>query len=197
MAFWVACMSLSKTKFTLQEFLDLPESGDRAELINGAIIPKLSPKYKHSSIQGRLFRFLDDWCNEQQCGRACPEWAVVLQRRGQDWVPVPDLTYISYRKLPSEWEEDEPCPVPPELVIEIISPSQSFGQLTQKATDYLLAGIDRIWVVEPRSRSVTIFRTGELPQTIWDDGTISDALLPELAIAVADLFAGRRSPNAN
>ena len=66
-------MSSSKTTFSLQEFLDLPDNGDRTELVNGEIIPKVSPKYKQASVQGRLFRLLDDWCTQTQCGQVCPE----------------------------------------------------------------------------------------------------------------------------
>jgi Uma2 family endonuclease len=190
-------MSSSKTKFSLQEFLAMPESCDRSELVNGEVTPKVSPKYKHASVQGRLFRFLDDWCIREQCGRVCPEWAVVLKRNGVDWVPVPDLTYVSYKKLPIEWEEDEPCPALAELVIEIISPGQSFGEMTSKATDYLLAGVDRVWVVDNQAQSVTVFGNSEFPQTFWINDIISDELLPELMIAVADIFNGQRSANAS
>jgi Uma2 family endonuclease len=184
-------MSRAASKLGLQEFLDLPESGDRFELVDGKLTPKMSPKYKHASVQGRLFRFLDNWCNQEQCGRVCPEWGVVLQRQGQDWVPIPDLTYVSYERLPEEWEEDEPCPVLPELVIEIISPGQSFGEMTQKATDYLLAGVSRVWVVDNQGKSVTAFGANEFPQTFWSDRIISDGLLPKLAIPVASLFTRR------
>lgn len=174
-------------KLSLQEFLDLPESGDRFELVDGELRPKVSPKFKHSRIQGRLYRTLDDWC-EQQIGRVLPEWAIVLQRRGADWVPVPDLTYVSYERLPQEWEEDAPCPVLPELVIEIISPGQSFGELTQKATDYLTAGVDRVWVVDTKAQSLTIFRQDTLPQTLQGEEAISDSLLPGLVLSMARLF---------
>ncbi|WP_277878045.1 Uma2 family endonuclease [Leptolyngbya sp. FACHB-261] len=44
---------------------------------------------------------------------------------------------------------DEACPIAPELVIEIISPGQTFGEMTQKATDYLSAGVLRVWIVDP------------------------------------------------
>jgi Uma2 family endonuclease len=66
-------MSLGQTKFSLQEFLSIPESGDRTELVDGEIITKVSPKYKHASVQGRFYRFIDDWCVREQCGRVCPE----------------------------------------------------------------------------------------------------------------------------
>ncbi|WNN92161.1 Uma2 family endonuclease [Gloeocapsopsis dulcis] len=182
-------MIRTASKLSLQEFLDLPQSDDRYELVEGQLQPKMSPKYKHASIQGRLFRLLDDWCNDQQCGRVCPEWAIVLKRQQEDWVPVPDLTYVSYQRLPQEWDEDEPCPVKPELVVEIISPGQTFSGMTQKATDYLLAGVDCVWVVESKAQSVTIFRQDSLPQTVWQEGAISDPLLPELVLPVSRLFA--------
>ncbi len=174
----------------------MPESDDRSELVNGEIVSKVSPKYKHASVQGRLLLLINDWCVREQCGRVCPEWAVVLKRNGQDWVPVPDVTYVSYKRLPVEWDEDLPCPVLPELVIEIISPGQSFGGMTSKATDYLLAGVSRVWVVDNQAQSVTVFGNSEFPQTFWINNTISDALLPELAIALTDIFAPRRLPNA-
>ena len=141
---------------------------------------------------------LNQWCESGEYGRACPEWAVVL-RNGQDWVPVPDITYVSYRRLPVEWDEDLPCPALAELVIEIISPGQSFGGMTSIATDYLLAGVDRVWVIDNQAQSITVFGNSEFPQTFWLNDIISDLLLPGLVIPVASLFAktGRQSPDAN
>ncbi len=181
-------MNHTSSKLSLHEFLALPESNDRFELVEGTLQPKMSPKYKHANVQGRLYRLIDDWCELYQWGRVCPEWGVVLQRRGEDWVPVPDLTSVSYERLPATWEEDEPCPVVPELVIEIISPGQTFGDLTDKATDYLQAGVDRVWVVDPKAQAVTIFRSDRVPQTVKTDGAISDSLLPELKLSVSRLF---------
>ena len=89
-----------------------------------------------------------------------------------------------------------PSPVLPELVIEIISPSQSFGEMTSKATDYLIAGVDRVWIVDNQAQSVTVFGGSDFPQTLWINDTISDALLPKLAIALTDIFTPRRISNA-
>jgi Uma2 family endonuclease len=150
-------MSLSKTTFSLQEFLAMPESSDRTELVNGEIVSKVSPKYKHSTLQLRLLLALNQWCESSGSGRVRPGWAVVLKRQGQDWVPVPDLTCVSYDRLSADWEEDLPSPVLPQLVIEIISLGQSFGEMTCKATDYLLAGVDRVWIVDNQAPSVTVF----------------------------------------
>ena len=57
---------------------------------------------------------------------------------------IPNLLYISYARLPLERFEDEACPMAPELVIEIISPGQSFGDLNERATDYLQREFDKM-----------------------------------------------------
>lgn len=181
-------MSRTVNKLTLEEFLALPEAGDRYELVNGELKPKMSPKFKHSQLQLRLLMLLNQWCEQEQTGRVLPEWAIVLKRRGADWVPVPDLTYVSYQRLPAEWEEDEPCPVLPEVVIEIISPGQRFGELTQKAEDYLKAGIEGVWVVDSQAQSVTVFRQNALFETLGMDQVLSDELLPGLEVKIAEVF---------
>jgi Uma2 family endonuclease len=190
-------MSLSKTTFSLQEFLDLPSSCDRTELVNGEIIPKMSPTSPHSRAQKRLLILLNDWCEQTNLGEVNPEWTIALKRNEADWAPVPDLTYISLERIPVDWDGQGICPGLPELVIEIISPGQSFGEMTSKATAYLLAGVDRVWVVDNQAQSVTVFGNSEFPQTFWINDTISDELLPELAIAVTDIFNGQRSTDAN
>lgn len=181
-------MTRTVGKLTLQDFLALPQSSDRYELVEGELKPKVSPKYQHSTLQLRLLMTLHQWCEDHHCGRVRPEWGVVLQRRGVDWVPVPDLIYISYERLPQNWQEDQPCPVAPELAIEIISPGQTFGELTQKATDYLMAGIDRVWVVDTKAQLLTIFRHDALPETLPTEDSVEDSLLPGLELSIAHLF---------
>ncbi len=61
--------------------------------------------------------------------------------------------------------------------------------MTQKATDYLLAGVNRVWIVDNQAPSITVFGAKELPQIYWINDTISDELLPGLAIALSNLFA--------
>lgn len=186
-------MTRTVGKLSLQEFLVLPESDERFEFVDGDLKPKVSPKYQHSKAQLRLLTFIHDWCEQQQSGRVLPEWAVILQRQGRDWVPVPDLLYVSYERLPQMWEEDAPCPVVPELVIEIISPGQSFGEIAQKAEDYLRAGVDRVWVVDTKVQSVTVFRKDGGFEALQAEQVISDPLLPELSIQVGALFPQFRS----
>jgi Uma2 family endonuclease len=181
----------SGQQLTLEEFLALPEGDVIYELVNGQAVPKfkppdMAPKFFHSSLTGALFILLNQW--SQQRGRVRIEWAVSLTRADESWVPVPDLTYISYKRLPAEWMVDEACPTPPELVIEIISLGQTFGEMTEKATDYLTAGISLVWIVDPRAKSITVFTSNALPKTYRGDSAISNSLLPGLSLSTQQVF---------
>ena len=179
-------MITSTNRLTLQEFFNLPEGDRPYELVNGQAIPKMSPKSFHSAVQAALIVLLQGW--SQGKGRIYPEWAIKLTRNGQDWVPVPDLTYISYDRLSADWMLDEACPVAPELAIEIISPGQSFGNLAKKATDYLQAGVSRVWLIDTQAKSVTIFYPDSLPQTIESSTAIVDDLFAELKLTPQQIF---------
>lgn len=173
-------------KLTLEEFLRLPESDESFELIDGEVVVKMSPKFFHSRLTSAFWAELSGWASAH--GQVAIEWAVVLKRRGQDWVPVPDLLYVSFDRLSKDWCEDMPCPVMPELVIEIVSPEQRFNQFVAKAGDYLSAGVDRVWVVFPPMRTITVFFADRPPETYRGDQMITDELLTDLAVTVEQFW---------
>ncbi|UFP93803.1 Uma2 family endonuclease [Gloeobacter morelensis] len=180
-------VEVKRKLLSVQEFLALPETDVTYELVNGEAIPKMSPKLHHSAIQRALLFLMDNWC--QGRGRIEPEWAVMLERSGEGWVPIPDLIYISYALLPREWMHDEACPLPPELVVEIISPGQTFGLLAAKASDYLAAGVLRVWVVDNLARSITVFFPDRPPVTYQEDTPIQDNLFAQLDLTAAQVFS--------
>ena len=176
---------------TLEEFLALPEGDVTYEFVKGEAVPKykddqMSPKFFHGSTTGALFILLSTWAQDK--GRVVVEWAIKLKIENENWMPVPDLTYVSYNLLPADWLQDEACPVPPELVIEIISPGQTFGEMMKKATDYIKAGVLRVWVVDTKAKTITIFAPASVPVTYRDNQMISDNLLPGLEITPKEVF---------
>ncbi|RCJ14561.1 hypothetical protein A6S26_10620 [Nostoc sp. ATCC 43529] len=181
-------MTQVKSQITLEEFLALPggEGDITYELVDGELKPKMLPKRYHSRLTGTIYTLLK-LCVENR-GEVGIEWAVTLKRQGRDWVPIPDLLYVSYSRLSSDLIEDEPCPIPPDLAIEIISPDQTFGEMSAKATDYLNAGVMRVWVVDPKAKTVTIFYPDARPQTKSGADILEDSLLEGLKITAEQIF---------
>jgi Uma2 family endonuclease len=174
------------TKLTLEEFLALPDGDVYYELVDGEAVPKVSPKFFHSSLQFALCRVIRAWCKGR--GRVLPEWAVLLKRQGKDWAPVPDLTYISYERLPKSWRRNEACPAIPELVIEIISSAQTMKEFEEKAKDYLAAGVLRVWVVDPEAILIKSFFPDGSSQIYTDNTPIVDELLPGWELTTRQIF---------
>jgi Uma2 family endonuclease len=175
-----------RQKLTLEQFLASPESDQNYEFVDGQLVKKMSPKRFHASLQAELLFFLRTLFEGK--GFVYPEWGIVLTRNGQDWCPVPALTYISLERLPSD-VGNELCPVPPELVIEIMSEGQTFKEFVAKAGDYLNAGVLRVWVIDPMRRTLTVFYPDRAPETYRGcDRKITDELFPDLALNVENLF---------
>ncbi|OUL21715.1 hypothetical protein BV372_31545 [Nostoc sp. T09] len=174
-------------KLTLEEFLALPEGDINYEFVDGFAVAKVSPKFFHSALQRALLFLIYAWSKGK--GRTVAEWAILLKRQGKDWAPVPDLTYISYERLPKSWQRNEACPVPPELVIEIISPDQMMKEFEEKAKDYFEAGVSRVWVVDPEAMSMRVFLSVDKRQVYTDDMPIIDELFPGLELTVRQIFS--------
>jgi Uma2 family endonuclease len=184
-------MTQLKNQLTVEEFIALPENDTTYELVDGEAVPKykneqMSPKFFHGSTTGALFILLSTWAQDQ--GRVVVEWGIKLTKNQTSWIPVPDLTYVSYHRLAADWLEDEACPVIPELVIEIISPGQTFGDMIDKATYYLQAGILLVWIVDTISQTITVFTVSSLPVTFRENQMISHEILPGLEITPHTIF---------
>ncbi|AUB37742.1 Endonuclease, Uma2 family [Nostoc flagelliforme CCNUN1] len=184
----------AKNQLTLQEFLNLsPGEGDITyELVDGQAIPKMSPKKFHSKLTRALLNLIEQCCEGQ--GEVCPELAVALTRRGRDWMPIPDILYISNERLPPDWDQEGACSLPPDLVIEIISPGQTFGQMAAKAKDYLDAKVLRVWVVDSKARSITVFYPDAAPQTYMGEELLKDSLFEGLEFTVEQVFQKAKIP---
>ncbi|MEH2040597.1 Uma2 family endonuclease [Nostoc sp.] len=186
----------AKNQLTLQEFLNLPpgEGDVTYELVDGQASPKMSPKKFHSKLTRALLNLIEQCC--QGKGEVCPELAVALTRRGRDWMPIPDILYISNERLPPDWEQEGACSVPPDLVIEIISPGQTFGQMAAKAKDYLDAKVLRVWVLDSKARSITVFYPDAAPQTYMGEELLTDSLFEGLQFPVEQVFQKAKIPLA-
>ncbi|WP_088431785.1 Uma2 family endonuclease [Halomicronema hongdechloris] len=179
-------MQTPKTQITLEAFLASPASGTRCELIDGEIVPKVAPKRFHSKTQRALLRILEAWGEEK--GEIGVEWAVQLKRNGRDWVPVPDVSFVYAERLPDDLG-DQACPVPVDLAVEIISANQTFGIMAEKAVDYIMAGVARVWIVDPTAKTITVFKPNALPVTYRGSRHLTDEHLTHLTLTVRQLFA--------
>lgn len=176
---------------TAEEFFALPDpkDGSKRELVRGKVVTMPSPGFEHGEIQSNIAFALKLFLKEHPLGRVATESGAVLERK-PDTVRGPDVSYYSKERLPlGQRVVAYPTEVP-DLVVEVLSPSNSMKQLKAKAKEYLFAGVRLVWIVDPEDRTVTIITEPLESRTLEADATLDGGdVLPGFTCKVADLFA--------
>jgi len=128
-------------KWTIEDLLELPDDGNRYELVDGALRMSPGPTWRHNNAASRLARQLEP---------ALPEGLVVLTPGGGIRVPrgllIPDLAVVESALAETASHVGEAAQV--RLVVEVASPSNSIDDIVEKASLYAEAGIASYWRVE-------------------------------------------------
>jgi Uma2 family endonuclease len=109
----------------------------------------------------------------------CLSASAVATERGPDTVRGPDVCFYSHARWPRAKVGRTLPPVPPDLVVEVDSPSNRPGERLRRIGEYLEAGVLLVWVVYPKSRRVAVYRpNGEEPTILKEDDVLEN--FPEL-----------------
>lgn len=179
--------TLEAATITGEELFALGDIGP-AELIDGRIIPMSPTGGEHGRLESELAAMLRAFVLAHKLGWVIAGEAGIYTRRNPDRVRGMDVAFISFARLPR-------LPagfltVAPELVVEIISPTDRWGDVETKIDEYLAIGVDCVWVVDPAARNVRIFRPGaRVTRFAEDDILRGEGLLTGLEIPLAELFA--------
>lgn len=101
----------------------------------------------------------------------------------------PDVIYISRSRYPDQQIPGGDIHIPPDLVVEVLSPANTGIEVQQKIDEYLAAGVKLVWIVNPADRTIRVYRDDGTTRGFRDSDTIQDEpLLPGLRLRLADVF---------
>jgi Uma2 family endonuclease len=149
------------------------------------------PNFPHFILLGFLLYVLGVHVRNHNLGFVGPELRCVFGpmtcRRGY----VPDIAFISRERVPrGDARSFVPFRLPPDFVIEVLSPEQNVGRFTEKLQFYLRHGVRLVWVVDPIAETVTVHRPDDDPVTLTAGDTLDGAdVVPGFTLPVADIFA--------
>ena len=146
--------ALQKT-ITLDEFLQLPETKPASEYINGAIVQKPMPKGKHSTIQGELITTVNAVGKPQRIAWAFPELRCTFGGRSI----VPDIAVFEWPRIPlnAKGKIENRFEIPPDWIIEILSPDQSSTRVINKILFCLKNKTKLGWLIDPEEELVFVY----------------------------------------
>jgi Uma2 family endonuclease len=169
----------------------LPETKPETEWVRGRALQKVSPKFRHGSLQGLLFMALRTWADAGAHGRVAIEWRFRVAPPGKIVRPlVPDVGYLSYDALPAD-APDDVVDTPlgsPTVAVEVLSPGDRRADVDHKISTYLAAGTEAVIVVDPLVETVAVHDKAKI-RVLRAGDALSHGALPGFTLDVADLFA--------
>lgn len=179
-----------RSDLTLGDFAGLPEEeGWHLELSAGRLVREPAPGARHGNLAVRFAGLLHRVGEAEGLGVTFVHTGFALSR-DPDTVRVPDVAFVSRERAPEEDPGDGFWELAPDLVVEIVSPSNSASDIQTKAVEYLEAGIRLLWIVDPATRTVTAYRSRS-DIRILREGDVLEAgeVLPGLSLELGELFA--------
>ena len=176
-------------EWTYAEYARLPDDGKRREIIAGALYVTPAPRPVHQEVEHNLVLSLGPFVRAHRLGKLYPGPIDVLFTEG-DYL-APDLAFV--REDRKAIVTDRGIEGPPDLVVEIVSPSTALRDRTLKRERYARYGVPEYWIVDADRRQVEVHRPADAAdrpsivtdRLVWrpvDDG-------PALELDVAQLFA--------
>jgi Uma2 family endonuclease len=182
-------MSTTTRRMTADELLHMPEDGYKYELMNGELIQMSPTGAEHSMIMVSLAMWLGVYVKENDLGAVCVGDVGVVVSENPDTVIAPDLAFISKEKIPAGGAPKGYWRQTPDLVAEIISPSEVLRESREKAERWLAEGARMVWLVNPRERNVTVYRPSIAPLVLTEADALDGLdVVPSFRCAVAKIF---------
>jgi Uma2 family endonuclease len=158
------------------------------ELVDGVLVEK-AMGFGESLLACALIEILRGFVRPRKLGLVTGEAGMMRLMAGL--IRIPDVAFISWDRLPNRRVPTAPLPdVAPNLAVEVLSASNTPGEMARKRQEYFSAGVQMAWQVDPRMRTVEVFTTPDqstvLHETqILEGGTI----LPGFTLPLQELFA--------
>jgi Uma2 family endonuclease len=157
----------------LHEYLETSYRPDR-EYVDGEIRERNVGKYEHARVQALLARWF---------GNHEHEWGVqvVTEQRvrvSATRIRIPDVALLPLNAQPDVIVE------PPLLVIEILSPDDSYSDTQERAQDYRTMGVETVWIIDPKTRTGRMCRGAE-----WVEAARLEVSGTPLYVSLPDIFS--------
>lgn len=183
-------MSATSTALmTAEELMQLPDDGFRYELISGELEKMPPPGPPHGRIAFRLAVCLGQFILDHELGEGFANDTGFKLTSKPDTVLAPDFAFVSNETYVEGIKTEGYWPGPPDLAVEVLSPSDRPGKVKQKISRWLSFGTTQVWIVDPKHNSITIYRS-EADVTTFSGSDYLEApdLFPGFRISLDKIF---------
>ena len=182
-------MSTTIQPMTGEDLLRMPDDGFRYELVRGEL-RKMSPAgHKHGRIAMRVATPLDSHVIANKLGVVYAAETGFIISSDPDTVRAPDVAFVIQSRLDEVGDVEGYWPGAPDLVVEVISPNDTYAEVEEKVLEWLEAGARMVVVVNPRKSAVTVYRSLTDIVVLTENDTLNGGIVvPGWTLAVKDIF---------
>jgi Uma2 family endonuclease len=183
--------TVSPTKLmTAQEFMNADLGEGAFELVRGEVIEVPPAMPEHGVVCANVVIALGNYGRQSGYGYALSNDSAVQTEHAPDTVRGADVSFYSHDRWPRSEVGTKLPPVPPNVAVEVCSPSNRPAKIFEKLAEYLSAGVSMVWIVYPKTHSVAIYRSDDEAPLVLKEGDVIENLpeLPGFRCPVADLF---------
>jgi Uma2 family endonuclease len=175
---------------TADELLAMPDDGYRYELVKGELIQMSPTGDEHGKVTMDLAVSLYVHVKKHNLGRVYAAETGFKLESDPDTVRAPDVAFISRERIEATGTLTGFRSGAPDLVVEVLSPSDRIGKVEAKVKQWLETGARAVWVVSPKLKTVTVYRSLSDIVTLTERDTVDGGeVLPGFQMKVAEIFS--------
>jgi Uma2 family endonuclease len=183
-----ATVPIQPLGMTAEELLDLPDDHMRHELVEGELRTMSPAGAEHGRVALHVGARIFDHVEQHGLGVAYAAETGFILRRRPDTVRAPDVAFVAADRLRGDGRGFPE--LAPDLVVEVVSPSDRASEVAEKAAMWLDAGVRLVWVVDQQARLAAVHHPGGLVTVLREDAALDgEDVLPGLRLPLASLFA--------
>ncbi len=176
---------------TVDELLSLPDDGWRYEVVEGVLVRVAGSGQRATAIAAVITIVLGAFVRPRRLGVVTSADGVYKFAHAETGL-LPDVGFYTAARQALIVDPEKPIPFPPDLAVEVASPSQDGEDMAAKARRYLAGGVRLVWIVWPRTQMVDVWRSGATlhPSATLHSGDVlnGEDVVPGFAHLVADIF---------
>jgi Uma2 family endonuclease len=185
---------VAEKTYTPEDLLSMPD-GKNYELVDGHLVERtMSPL--SSWVGGELFYHLRTFLRENPKGWAWPaDLGYECYPGRPNKVRKSDVSFIRVERMPDGPSSEGYAHIPPDLAVEVVSPNDLWHELQAKVDEYLEAGVQLVWVIDPEGRTAFVYRRdGTVSRLHAGDELSGEDIIPGFRCPLASIFPPKREP---
>ena len=182
-------MTTTLQRSTASELYEMPDDGFRYELVKGEL-RKMSPAgSEHGAIIVNVTLLLGQHVKAKELGVCFGAETGFKIASDPDTVRAPDVAFVRREQIPESGITKRFWPGAPDLAVEVLSPGDTYEEVDEKVEDWLGAGTRAVWIVNPKRRSVSVYRTmTDVTRLSEEDELDGGDVVPGFRCKVSEIF---------